>query len=103
MKVQNNTNIYFGQKVPTKPLLRIGAGIFNYEDAKALCMSFDPRFPGHTGYYKKAVDFAQNIARKNPEIEEIFNDLGKIGNEKQKIFKILCLSEKLGKEIDLKV
>ena len=56
MKIENSTqNTSFGQLVPTKPLLKSAMGIHTYSEGRELYLSTSQKFPGHEGYYKKAV------------------------------------------------
>ena len=104
MNINNSYNTpMFGQKVPTTPLLKMGADIFSYEDAKNLCLSFDKSFPGHVGYFNKAKSFSKRVAQKNPEIRKYLKQIDKFDNKNQKIVEILKISEKIGQEIDVVV
>ena len=96
-----NNNISFGQKVPTASLLKMGTGVFDYNDAKTLCLLFDDRFPGHVGYYKKAQNFANKIAQKNENINKIFESINAVESKNNKLAVIDKLTKQLGKEIDV--
>lgn len=101
MQIHSYNNISFGQKVPTVPLLKMGAEIYDYEAAKNFCMVFDRRFPGHVGYFKKAVGFVQNIIVKNPDITKIINSIKSIEGKEKQIAQINKIASKMGKEIDV--
>lgn len=102
MKVENNINsINFGQKVQTRPLLRIGSGIFNFEDAKSFCNSIEEKFPGNMGYYRKARNIIDRIKAKNPQINEILSKTESISNPKEKLSEISKQATALGEEIDV--
>ncbi len=105
MNISNNynNNIYFSQKVPTSPLLKMGSGIFNYEDAKNLCHVFDQRFPGHIGYYQKALHYVEMIRHKNPEITEVLTNITRKYDKNDRLKEIARYTQKLGEEIDVKV
>lgn len=76
MKIQNtNQNTSFGQLVPTKPLLKSAIGIHTYSEGRDLYLSTSKKFPGHEGYYKKAIIIAQTAIKKNEELKKIVNHL----------------------------
>lgn len=102
MNIQTNYyNINFGQKIPTSPFLKIGAGIFNFEDAKNLCQVFDKKFPGHVSYYKRAQKHAENIGQKNPHLKNILDNISRMEENKSKLKEINRLTKELGEEIDI--
>jgi len=101
MKIRKCNNVSFEHKVPTAPLLKIGAGIFNYNDAKSLCLAFDNKFPGHVGYYRKALGLAENIAQKNEGIKNKIDALNSYDSKRDKLAVIKNFVSKLGKEIDV--
>lgn len=102
MNVNNNyNNINFGQKIPTSSFLKMSSGIFDFEDAKNLCMAFDKKFPGHIGYYQKALKHVANIQKKNADLHPIFIDLGHYMDKNSKLRRISELTKELGEEIDV--
>lgn len=96
-----NYNTSFGHKVPTNSLLKMGSGIFSYEDARELCYSFDKKFPGHVGYYKKAIKHSENIGQKNPNINKILSEIKAQPDKISKLKKIEEYTRQLGSEIDV--
>ena len=65
MKIENSTqNTSFGKLVQTKTLLKSAMGINNYSEGRELYLSTSQKFPGHEGYYKKAVIIAQSAIKK---------------------------------------
>ncbi len=88
MKVDFGNNINFGHKIPTTSFLKMGSGIFDYNDAKNLCMAFDTKFPGHVGYYQKALKHVANIEKKNTNFRQIFLDIGHYIDRKSKLDRI---------------
>ena len=103
MNINNYNQISFGQKVPTGALLKIGGGVYDYDDAKTICTLLDKKFPGHVGYYKKATQHVKNIAEKNNNINQIFDSINDISNKNDKLAIIRKIVMKIGKEIDVKV
>ena len=103
MEIRKCNNVSFGHKVPTVPLLKIGAGIFNYNDAKSLCLAFDNKFPGHVGYYRKALGFVDNITQKNEDIKNKIDALNCYDSKSDKLAVIKNFVSKLGKEIDVTI
>lgn len=102
MIIQTNyNNINFGQKIPTSPFLKIGSGIFNFEDAKNLCQVFDKKFPGNVSYYKRAQKHAENIGQKNPNLKNILDNISRIEENKNKLKEINRFIKELGEEIDV--
>lgn len=102
MIIQTNyNNINFGQKIPTSPFLKIGSGIFNFEDAKNLCQLFDKKFPGNVSYYKRAQKHAENIGQKNPNLKNILDNISRIEENKNKLKEINRFIKELGEEIDV--
>ena len=99
--VSNYNSIYFGQKIPTSSFLKMGAGIFSFEDAKKLCLIFDQKFPGHVGYYKNALNYVRMIERKNPHLKQFLNNISILSDKNLKLEKIERLSKELGEEIDV--
>jgi len=96
-------NINFGQKIPTVPFLKMGSGIFDYEEAKKLCHVFDQKFPGHVGYYQKALHHVENIERRNPHLKHILNDIHYLKGKQEKLDAITRFAKELGEEIDVVV
>lgn len=103
MMINNYNNISFGQKVPTSALLKVGAGIYDFDDAKALSLISDKRFPGHVGYYKKAVNFVRNITEKNEDINNMMKSINNLQSKENKLEVIRKMVMQLGKEIDVTV
>ena len=101
MKVDFGNNINFGHKIPTASFLKMGSGIFDYNDAKNLCMAFDTKFPGHVGYYQKALKHVANIEKKNTNFHQIFLDIGHYMDRKSKLGRVAELTKELGQEIDV--
>ena len=101
MMINNYNNISFGQKVPTSSLLKIGAGIYDFNDAKALSILSDDRFPGHVGYYKKAQNFVRNIAEKNEDINSLIESINSLNSKNDKLSVIRKTVIQLGKEVDV--
>lgn len=101
MKVDFGNNINFGHKIPTASFLKMGSGIFDYSDAKNLCMAFDTKFPGHVGYYQKALKHVANIEKKNTDLRQIFLDIGRYTDKNSKLGRIAELTKELGEEIDV--
>ena len=102
MIIQTNyNNINFGQKIPNSPFLKIGSGIFNFEDAKNLCQVFDRKFPGNVSYYKRAQKHAENIGQKNPNLKNILDNISRIEENKNKLKEINRFIKELGEEIDV--
>jgi len=104
MNINNNYNtVNFGQKIPTSSFLKIGSGIFSFEDAKNLCHSFDTKFPGHVGYYKNALRYVENINHKNPKLKDFLTKISCFSDKNIKLKEIERLTKKLGEEIDVVV
>ena len=102
MNINNSyNNLYFGQKVPTSSLLKMGSGIYSYDDAKNLCNSFDKKFPGHVGYYKKAMNYIEVIGNKNPHVRNILNNICYLQGKNKKLDEISRMTKELGQEIDV--
>ncbi len=102
MNINNNYNtINFGQKIPTSSFLKIGSGIFNFEDAKNLCQTFDKKCPGHISYYKRAQQHAENIGQKNPHLKNILTNISHLIENNKKLQEINRLTKELGEEIDV--
>lgn len=103
MKIENNTqNTSFGQLVPTKPLLKSAMGIHTYSEGRELYLSTSQKFPGHEGYYKKAVIIAQSAIKKNEKIKELVRHLKEIPkcNLNKEINKI---ASDIGEKIDISI
>ena len=76
MKITNSQNqINFGQKVPTKALLKSALQKQNFEEAKELNLSLGVKFSGHIGFHKRAVLIAQNACKKNKSLQELVTRL----------------------------
>ena len=76
MKITNSQNqINFGQKVPTKALLKSALQKQNFEEAKELNLSLGVKFSGHIGFHKRALLIAENACKKNKKIQEMVNHL----------------------------
>ena len=102
MNINNNYHsINFGQKIPTSSFLKMGAGIFDFEDAKNLCQVFDNKFPGHVGYYKNALHYVDMIEHKNPQFVDILTYLSALRGKERKLEEIAKLTKKFGEEIDV--
>ena len=99
--INNYNNINFGQKIPTSSFLKMGSGIFSFEDAKKLCQTFDQKFPGHVGYYKNALNYVSMIERKNPHLKQFLNNISILSDKNLKLEEIERLSKELGEEIDV--
>lgn len=97
----NNNNINFGQKFPTSSLLKMGSGIFDFEDAKRVCHAVDDKFPGHVGYYQKALHYLENIRLKNPDIRDLLAEITKNPIKEDRKKEISKIVKTLGEEIDL--
>ena len=102
MDIQNNTNINFGQLIPTKPLLKSALKIHDYDEGKALSLSITTKFPGNIGYYKRAINIADNIISKNPELEKINEEIKQLPQQSQAA-EIDKFVNKLGKNIDINI
>lgn len=94
-------SINFGQKIPTSSFLKMGSGIFSFEDAKKLCHSFDTKFPGHVGYYKNALHYVENINHKNPELKDFLIKISRFSDKNIRLKEIERLTKELGEEIDV--
>jgi len=101
MNISNYNNISFGQKVPTASLLKMGAGVYDFEDARNLCSFIDNRFPGNVGYYKKAVKYANSIAQKNENVSQMLESLKELPSKKDKLTVIRKMVMATGSEIDV--
>ena len=102
MIINNNYNsINFGQKIPTYSFLKMGSGIFSFEDAKNLCQAFDKEFPGHIGYYKHALHYVDVIEHKNPELRDVLIHITSFKDKHRKLEEIAKLAKKFGEEIDV--
>lgn len=102
MNISSDFNsIYFGQKIPTSSFLKMGSGIFEFEAAKNLCHTFDERFPGHIGYYQKALHYVEMIEQKNPNMRNILKDISYLKFKDKKLNEIEKLTKELGEEIDV--
>ena len=99
--INNYNNINFGQKIPTSSFLKMGSGIFDYNDAKNLCSSFDQKFPGNVGYYKKALNYVEIIENQNPYIKNILNKICLLNENNLKLKEIEQLTKEIGEEIDV--
>lgn len=99
--INNYNNINFGQKIPTSSFLKMGSGIFDYNDAKKLCNTFDQKFPGNAGYYKKALHYVEIIENQNPYIKNILNKIWLLREKELKLNEIEHLTKELGEEIDV--
>ena len=78
MEISNTQhNINFGQKVPTKALLKSALQMQNFEEAKELNISLGIKYSGHIGFHKRALTIAENACKKNPKLQEIVNQLKK--------------------------
>ena len=103
MKIKNNTqNTSFGQLVPTKPLLKSAMGIHTDSEGRELYLSTSQKFPGHEGYYKKAIIIAKSAIEKNEKIKEIVNHLKEIPNFNlnKEINKI---ASNIGEKVDISI
>ena len=101
MRIENNININFGQKIPTSTLFKVGTGIFDFNDAKTLCVTFDDKFPGHVGYYKKALNLTNNIANKNEQVSQMIKSVNELNSKNDKLKVIGKIVETVGNEIDV--
>lgn len=103
MKIQNNTqNTSFGQLVPTKPLLKSALKIHNFEEGRELYLSTSTAFPGNVGYYKKAIEIAQNAVKKNENIKNIIDKL-KITPKNELPTALNDAINTLGKNVDINI
>lgn len=103
MKIQNtNQNTSFGQLVPTKPLLKSAIGIHTYSEGRDLYLSTSKKFPGHEGYYKKAIIIAQTAIKNDDKLKKIVNHLKK--TPKYEINKeINKIVSDIGEKIDISI
>lgn len=104
MRVNNNynVNINFGQKVPTREVLKIASGLRSVEDAKVICNSCRDKFVGHVGYYKTAVKIVDSLKAKNKTFSELVDKLNTLDKEGKLDF-INKFVSKNGNSIDLEV
>lgn len=76
MKITNSQNqINFGQKVPTKALLKSALQKQNFEEAKELNLSLGVKFSGHIGFHKRALLIAEKACKKNKFLQELVTRL----------------------------
>ena len=75
--------------------------MFNFEDAKNLCQTFDKKFPGHISYYKRARQHAEDIGQKNPHLKNILINISCLAENNKKLQEINRLIRELGPEIDV--
>ena len=58
MNIQYNNNLHFGQKLPTKALLKSALEIHDFEDAKLLNLSMGTKYSGKVSFYIRAKNIA---------------------------------------------
>lgn len=76
MKVTNSQkHINFGQKVPTKALLKSALQKQNYEESRELNLSLGIKYSGHIGFYKRALAIAENACKKNENLQKMVEKL----------------------------
>lgn len=100
MNMQIDNNIYFGQLVPTKPLLKSLVKIHTYDEAKELYLSTSDKFVGNIGFYKRAIIIADNAVEKNENIRKIFQELSVLSKEEANL-RINEIVQGLGKNINI--
>ncbi len=102
MNISMNSNINFGQLVPTKPLLKAALNIHTYDEGKELYLSTSSKVVGNIGYHKRASKIAENAFSKNEQLQKIIKGLIGLTKEEQ-IVKINELTHTLGKNIAVEI
>ncbi|MCM1338375.1 MAG: hypothetical protein NC191_01735 [Muribaculaceae bacterium] len=102
MKISTTDNVYFGQLVPTKPLLKALVNIHNYDEGRELYLSTNSQFVGNLGYHKRAAKIAEKAVQKNENLQKIIQDLTGLSKAEQ-IAKINKLTSSIGNSIDIEL
>lgn len=116
MKVQHNSQINFGIKLPTIDVVETASvtilkdnGLEGIKNV-ALKLGNQPlKFPGHQGYRHLAEIYGAKICEKYPEIAEIANRINSLKAENRFIKKddlyrqVKPMIDKLGQEVDIEI
>ena len=113
MNIQK-TNINFGQKYPTGRVLEVTSrkifepdGVQGYIETLKQIHGNVPRYTGHQGYRRYAIEISEKIFAKYPEIKKASEEILQIADKNPNIFskdlKILVqpILDRFGKEIDI--
>jgi len=108
----NNTN--FGQKYPTGRILEITTrkifepdGVQGYIETLKQVHGNIPRYTGHQGYKRYALEISEKILAKYPELAQATKDIIEIANNSNSLFakdlKVLVqpVLDRFEKEIDI--
>ena len=103
MNTINNNNIYFGQRIPTKLLLKCSLDSYKYQDVKELVLSQDTRFPGHLGYAGKAMKIVNGAIQKNEFFADFVNRLKQVPDANARELEIEKFISKYGTNLDIEI
>ena len=103
MNTISQNKISFGQVVPTEPLLKSALGIHKFDDAKILNQSIGIKYSGHISFYQRAIQIAEEIISKNPELKNIVTELKSKTHPEQQTLAIKSAVARIGESIDVAV
>ena len=103
MNTINNNNIYFGQLIPARLLLKCSLDSYKYQDVKDLVLSQDTHFPGHLGYAGKAMKIVNGAIQKNKFFADFVNHLKQVPNAKDRELEIEKFISKYGVNLDIEI
>ena len=99
--LNSDSKITFGHFVPTEPLLKSALKLHKYEDAKILNNSLGVQYSGHISFYKRAITIANNIVKKNPEIEAVIKKINSLQGQEEQLQAIRRIKTEYGENIDV--
>ena len=102
MRITKQNNVkFFGQKVPTEPLLKSAVKLHKFEDAKSLNQAIGIKYSGHISFYERAINISNRIIKLNPDIEKLVSNLKTLNNAVKQQEEINRIKKEIGETIDV--